>query len=101
VKRTSEWAASNAPSWPSIQPWISAPSIASCFVTLGVAAFFLASFSHMPGEFRGWRASQSSHAAAEAKARIGSPDRSSRAACGAARRRPGFGDAARLTASPR
>jgi hypothetical protein len=50
VKRTSHQSASNGWIRPSIQPLISAPSIASALPTEGAFADFLASFSQSPGQ---------------------------------------------------
>src|SRR5215831_2601393 len=73
VKRISQWLASNLSSCPSIQPWQRAPSIASCFETLGMADPALANFSHTPFDVVGWVSSQRSHSALDAKASTGRP----------------------------
>src|SRR5205085_10357842 len=71
VKRTSQYLSSNASSWPSIQPWQSAASMASSLETLWMPDDFLASFSHRPFAPAGCTERQASHASREAKARTG------------------------------
>jgi hypothetical protein len=63
VNRTSQKCASNLSSCPSIQPWMSAVSIASTLPTLADGAVFFASFSQAPADIAPFSTSHSFQAA--------------------------------------
>src|SRR5437773_157488 len=73
VKRVSQAVSSKLSSCPSIQPWQSAPSTASCFERPTTPDAFFASFSQRPFDVTGWHASQASHASLDGKNRTGGP----------------------------
>ena len=58
-------------SWPSIHPWQSAPSMASCLDTLGTPEPFFPSLSQIPLDERGCPASHRSHSEVDSNAITG------------------------------